>query len=89
MKNIERANLVNAVMTSRDGIDPELETELLEAIIDAETDFAGDGAVAMHAIDLAVSAAIDRGVGCVERAESAESSEDDVNRDGYDQEHES
>ena len=63
MKNIERKDLIDAVLVSRDEIDPELETELLVAIVDAETDFAGDGDAAMRAIDAALTAAIDRSVG--------------------------
>ena len=36
MTTIERKDLVNAVLASRDELDPDLETELLEAIVDAE-----------------------------------------------------
>ena len=86
MKNIERKDLVNAVLASRDEIDPEFETELLEAIVDAETDSAGDGDTAMRAINAALTAAIDRGVGYVQEADAADATEDDVNSDGEDQE---
>lgn len=71
MKNIERKDLVDAVLASRDEVDPDLETELLETIVDAETDSAGDGDVAMRAIDAAVTAAIGRGVGQPPEADSA------------------
>ena len=86
MKNIERKDLVNALLASRDEIDPELETELLEAIVDAEMVSAGDGDMAIHAIDVALNAAIDRGVGYVQEADAAEAPEDDVNGDGEDEE---
>ena len=86
MKNIERKHLVNAVLASRDEIDPELETELLEAIVDAETDCTGDGDVAMHAIDAALTAAIARGVGYVQEADAVDAAKDDVNGDGEDEE---
>ena len=81
MKNSERKDLLNAVVASRDEIDPELETDFLEAIVDAETDSAGDGDAAMHAIDAAVTAAIARGVGYVQEPDPAEDTEDDVNGD--------
>ena len=63
MKTIERTDLVVAVLASRDEIDPDLETELLEAIVDAEWGSGGDGDAATAAIDAALTAAIDRGVG--------------------------
>ena len=81
MKNIERKDLLKAVLTSRDVVDPELETELLEAIVDAETDSAGDATSAMRAIDAALTAAIDRGVGYVQEEDVHEAAEDDVNSD--------
>ena len=87
MKNIERKDLIDAVLVSRDEIDPELETELLEAIVDAETDFAGDGGAAMRAIDAALTAAIDRGVGYIQHADAAPAIESGVNSDGDDAEH--
>lgn len=77
---------MNALLASRDEIDPELETELLEAIVDAEMVSAGDGDMAIHAIDVALNAAIDRGVGYVQEAGAAEATEDDVNGDGEDEE---
>ena len=86
MKNIERKDLVNALLASRDEIDPDLETELLEAIVDAEMVSAGDGDMAIHAIDVALNAAIDRGVGYVQEADATEPTEDDVNGDGEDEE---
>lgn len=67
----ERTDLVNAVLTSRDDVDPDLETELLEAIVDAEARLPGDSEGAMRAIDAAVTAAIERGVGNVQERESA------------------
>ena len=84
MKNSEHQDLVGAVLASRDEIDPELETELLEAIVDAETNSAGDGDVAMRAIDAALTAAIDRGVGYVQGADSSEATKDNVNGGGAD-----
>ena len=66
---------MKAVLASRDAIDPKLEKELLEAIVDAEADSLGDGATAMQAIDRAVSAAIGRGVGV---ADAEGSMQDDV-----------
>ena len=68
---------------SRDEIDPGLETELLEAIVDAETGSAGDSDAAMRAIDSAVTAAISRGVGYVQEADAIE---DVVNGNGEDEE---
>jgi hypothetical protein len=62
----ERTDLVNAVLASRDETDPDLETELLEAIVDAEVRLPGDSEGAMRAIDAAVTAAIERGVGNVQ-----------------------
>lgn len=66
MTTIERKDLVDAVVASRDEIDPDLETELLQAIVDAEAAAAGDGMAAIRGIDAAVSAAIGRGVGHLE-----------------------
>ena len=66
MKTIERTDLVAAVLASRDEIDPDLETELLEAIVDAEWGSGGDSDAAMAVIDAALTAAIDRGVGNVQ-----------------------
>ena len=82
MKNIERKDLIDAVLASRDVADPELETELLEAIVDAETSSAGDGDAAMRAIDAAITAAIGRGVGHVQAADVAGWTEYDVNDNG-------
>ena len=86
MKNIERRDLVNAVLASRDDIDPYLETELLEAIVDAETAAAGDGDAAMRAIDAGLTAAIGRGVGSVQEANDVAATVDIVDSDGEDQE---
>ena len=86
MKKIERRDLVKAVLASRDEVDPGLETELLEAIVDAETASAGDSDAAMRAIDSAVTAAISRGVGYVQEADAGEAIEDVVNGDGEDEE---
>ena len=82
MKSSEHKDLVSAVLASRDEIDPELETELLEAIVDAEFRSAGDGDAAMGAIGTALTAAIERGVGFVQGADSSEAIEDTVNGDG-------
>ena len=87
MKNIERKDLISAVLVSRDEIDSELETELLEAIVDAEADSAGDGDAAMRAIDAALTAAIDRGVGNIQEADAAPETESGVHNDGEDAEH--
>ena len=65
MKTIERKDLVAAVLASRDEIDPDLEAELLEAIVDAEWDSGGDSEAAIAAIDAALTSAIGRGVGNV------------------------
>ena len=81
MKDIERKDLVDAVLASRDEIDPELETELLKAIMDAEIDSALDGDAAMDIIAAALTAATNRGVGDVQEADAAEATEDDVNSD--------
>ena len=88
MKNIERKDLVSAVLESRDTIDPELDTELLEDVVDAESDSAADGDAAIRAIDAAVTAAIVRGVGYVQETSTAASSDDNVNGEGEDQEDE-
>ncbi len=77
MTTIERKNLVNAVFASRDAVDPDFETVLLEAIVDAEANSVGDGDSAMRAIDAAVTAAIDRGVGYLQEAEAAATANDD------------
>ena len=71
MKSNEHKDLVDAVLASRDEIDPALETALLEAIVDAEINSAGDGDAAMHTINAALTAAIDRGVGYVQGASSS------------------
>ena len=63
MTTTERSDLVNAVLASRDEIDPDLDTELLKAIVDAEAGLIEDSEAAMRAIDAAVTAAIERGVG--------------------------
>ena len=72
---------MNAILASRDEIDPELEAEFLEAIVDAETDSVGDGDAAMRAINSALNAAISRGIGYVQEANTANTIADDV--DGY------
>ena len=81
MKDIEHNDLVNAVLASRDEIDPELETELLKAIVDAEIDSALDGDVAIDAIAAVLTAATDRGAGDVQEVDAAEATEDAVNGD--------
>ncbi len=60
MTKIERKHLMLAVLASRDEIDPDLETGLLEAIVNAEADAFGDSDTAMRAIDSAVTDAIER-----------------------------
>ena len=70
MTTTERSDLVNAVLASRDEVDADLDTELLEAIVDAEAGLSGDSEAAMRAIDAAVTAAIERGVGEVQEPES-------------------
>ena len=62
MKGIERKDLLNAVLVTRDEIDPDLDGELLEDIVDAETESAGDRDSAMRAINAALHRALDRGV---------------------------
>lgn len=79
MKSSEHKDLVNAVLASRDDIDPELESGLLEAIVGAETISGGDGDAAMRAIDAAVTAAIERDVGAVQGASPSETAEDKAN----------
>jgi hypothetical protein len=59
----ERTHLINAVLTTRDKIDADLDTELLEAIVDAEANHPEDSDQAMRVIETAVSEAIARGVG--------------------------
>lgn len=71
---------MNAVLASRDDIDPELESGLLEAIVDAATNSGGDGDAAMRAIDAAVTAAIERDVGAAQGASPSETAEDKANR---------
>lgn len=70
---------MNAVLASRDDIDPELESGLLEAIVDAATNSGGDGNAAMRAIDAAVTAAIERDVGAAQGASPPEQAEDKAN----------
>ena len=67
----ERSDLVNAVLTSRDELDPDLDTELLKAIVNAEAGLLGDSDAARRAIDAAVTAALERGVGKVQEPEPA------------------
>lgn len=66
MSTIERKDLVRAVLASRDELDSELETHLLESIVDAEANAAGDGDAALRAVEAVVSAAVQRGVGNVD-----------------------
>ena len=83
MKTLERTDLVAAVLASRDEVDPDLETELLEAIVDAEWGSGGDSDAAMGAIDAALTAAIDRGVGNVQGENAPAATHDTI--DGNDQ----
>ena len=87
MKTIERTDLVAAVLASRDELDPDLETDLLEAIVDAEWGSSGDSDAAMAAIDAALTAAIERGVGIVRRGTAPTATHDTIdgneqNKDG-------
>lgn len=84
MKNIERKELVNAVLASRDKVAPELETQLLEAIVDAEADSVADGDAAMRAIDVALTDAINRGVGYGDEPDTLETIPDGHDSDGED-----
>lgn len=86
MKDTERKDLVNAVLASRDEIDPELETELLKAIVDAEIDSALGGDAAMDTIAAALTSATNRGIGDAPKVDAAEATEDDVNGDGENEE---
>lgn len=81
MTTIERKDLVDAVLASRDEVDPDFESDLLEAIVDAEADAAGDGDAAMRAIDAAVTSGIERGVGYLEEMEPADAAGDDAGAD--------
>ncbi len=85
MTTIERKDPVDAVMASRDEIDADLETELLAAIVDAEATAAGDGDAATRAIDAAVTAAIERGVGHHEETEAPAADIDAYNEDEEDE----
>ena len=86
MKTNERTDLVAAVLASRDEIDPDLETELLEAIVDAEWGSGGDSDAAMAAIDAALTAAIDRGVGNVQGGIVPAATHDTIERNEQNQE---
>ena len=86
MKTIERTDLVAAVLASRDEIDPDLETELLEEIVDAEWGSSGDSDAAMAAIDAALTAAIERGVGIVPRGTAPAATHDTIDGNELNQE---
>ena len=77
---------MSAVLASRDEIDPDLETELLEAIVDAETDSAGDSDEAMRAIDAALTAAIGRGAGNAQGEDATAATDETMDGDGHNQE---
>lgn len=62
---IEHKDLMAAVLACRDEVAPGFDSELLEAILQAEAKSAGDGEEAMHLIESAVSTAVNRGVGGV------------------------
>lgn len=66
MTATERTDLVDAVLASREELDPGFDAELLVAMMDAEASAAGDGDAAIRAIDAAVTAALGRGVGAEE-----------------------
>ena len=76
MATIERTDLINAVLQSRDELDADLDSDFLAAVVDAEADAAGDGDAAIRSIDAAVVAAIARGVGHVQAA--AETADDRI-----------
>ena len=86
MKTIERTDLVAAVLASRDEIDPDLETELLEEIVDAEWGSSGDSDAAMAAIDAALTAAIERGVGNFQDGNVPAATHDTIERNEQNQE---
>ena len=71
MATTERAELIKAVLTTRDELDPDFEAQLLEDIVDVEAASGGDGEEAMRAIDKAVTSAIDRGVSHLEEPNDA------------------
>lgn len=87
MTATERTDLVDAVLASREELDPGLDAELLVAIVDAEATAAGDGDAAIRTIDAAVTAAIARGVGA-EEAAAARSDAGDGDEDELDEEDE-
>lgn len=63
MATIDERDLVEAVMASRDEVAPDIDAELLTGILEAEVAAAGDAEQALRAIDVAVSAAMERGAG--------------------------
>ena len=63
MTTVERNDLINAVLRSRDELDPGLDAEFLVAILNAEADAVGDGDAAIRSIDTVVDAAIAQGIG--------------------------
>lgn len=71
MATIERTDLINAVLRSRDELDADLDSDFLTAVVDAEADAGGDGDAAIRSIDTVVVAAIARGVGHVQPAAEA------------------
>lgn len=60
---IDRAELVSAVLASRADRAPDFDEKLLEAIVDAELDAAGDADQALLVIGKAMDEAMARGVG--------------------------
>lgn len=72
MGTIERSDLIKAVLQSRDQLDPNLDTQLLEDIVNAEADAAGDADSAVRAIDAVVIDAVARGVGHIQRGPGME-----------------
>jgi hypothetical protein len=68
--------MVRAVLASRDAIDPDLDTDLLEAIVNAEADAAGDGDAGLRSIESAVNTALARGVGRVDGVVGASADDD-------------
>jgi hypothetical protein len=87
MTKIELKDLMVAVLASRQEVDPDLEIELLEAIVKVEAQAAGDVNAAMVAIDTAITAAIARGVGYLPEVEASTTGDADDD-DGADHDNE-
>lgn len=77
MTTIELSELLEVVLATRDEIEPDLDGELLEAIVNAEAVAEGDGDAAMQKIDAAVTAAMDRGAGQPNEAATETTNDED------------